>query len=243
MTRREQLRNKRAAQQRQQNYTIYGILAVAALAVAGLLAWPSIAAQITPLSAAIAPAAITYKAELVDGKNYGPKDAKVVVREFADFQCPYCGLFSSSVGPIIKQEFIDAGLSVRFEFRHFVVVDPISSNGESRSAAQASECAADQGKFWEYHDYVYANQDGENRGHFSGPKLRQLAEAAGLDLTQYDTCIGSSAIAQRVRDDEVQARQLNLNGTPTVLINNQQVPNPMDIDAIRQAIQVALATP
>ncbi len=243
MTRREQIRNKRARQDRQQNFTIIGILIVAALVIVGILMWPSIRDAVTPPSPVIEPAAVTYSPELVDGKNYGPADAKVVVREYADFQCPYCGLVAASVSSVVKEEFITPGQSVRFEFRHFIVVDPISSNGESRSAAEASECAADQGKFWQFHDYTFANQDGENRGGFRDTRLRQFAEKAGLDLAQYDTCRSSGATASRVRDDENAARQLSLTGTPTMFVNDLRINDPLDLDEVRQTITAALATP
>ncbi len=243
MTRREIIRNKRAKQARQDSLTVYGILGVAALLVIGILAWPSIRNLVTPATPLKQPAANTYTPALVDGKNYGPKDAKVIVREYADFQCPWCGQVAAAISPLIKEEFITPGQSVRFEFRHFVVVDPISSNGESRSAAEASECAANQGKFWQFHDFVYANQDGENTGGFRDAQLRRIAEAAGLDMAAFDSCYNSHQFAQNVRDDENGARALGLNGTPTIFVNDVQVNNPMDIDEIRQAINAALAAP
>ena len=243
MKRREQIRNKRAHQERRQNLTIISILAVAALAIAGILLWPSLRDAVTPPSPITQPAAITYKPELVSGKDYGPRDAKVVVREYGDFQCPYCGRVAASVSPMIKEEFVSAGASVRFEFRHFVVADPDPASGESRSAAEASECAADQGQFWPFHDYVYANQDGENRGGFRSARLRQMAEAIGLDLAEFDTCVSSGRNAQRVRDDEGQARALSLHGTPTVLVNDRQINDPLDYTEVRQAIQAELAAP
>ncbi len=243
MSRREQIRTRRAQEQRKQNLTIVGILAIAAVLIVGILFWQDIRDAIMPQEPVVQPLAMTIDPEMIDGKNYGPEDAKVVVREFADFQCPYCGLVAASITPIIKQEFIDTGASVRLEFRHFIVVDPIASGGESRSAAEASECAVDQGKFWEFHNYVFANQDGENRGGFRDARLRQIAGSAGLDLTAYDTCMSSNSTAQRVRDNETEAQQLGLNSTPTLLINGQRVENPLDYDAVRQAIQVALAAP
>ncbi len=197
----------------------------------------------TPPSPLIPPAPVAYKPELVNGKDYGPREAKVVVREYGDFQCPYCGRVAASVSPQIKEEFVSAGASVRFEFRHFVVADPDPSRGESRSAAEASECAADQGNFWQFHDYVYANQDGENRGGFRAARLRQFAEAIGLDLVDFETCVSSRRNAQRVRDDEGQARALSLYGTPTLFVNDQQINDPLEYAEVRQAILSALAAP
>lgn len=243
MKRRDQIRHKRARQERQQNLTILAILAVAALAIAGILLWPQIRDAATPPNPITQPAPVAYKPELVSGKDYGPRDAKVVVREYGDFQCPYCGRVAASVGPLIKDEFVSAGASVRFEFRHFVVADPNPGSGESRSAAEASECAADQGKFWPFHDYVYANQDGENRGGFRSARLRQIAEAVGLDLAEFDTCVSSGRNAQRVRDDEGQARALSLHGTPTIFVNDQQINDPLDYAEVRQVIQAELAAP
>ena len=243
MTRREQIRNKRAQQERQQNFTIVAILGGAALLIVAMLLWPSIRDSVTPADPVKQPATVSYTPELVDGKNYGPANAKVIVREYADFQCPYCGLVAASVSSLIKEEFISSGQSVRFEFRHFIVVDPVSSNGESRSAAEASECAADQGKFWQYHDYVFANQNGENRGGFRDANLRNYAQSAGLDLTAFDSCFSSGKFADVVKADEAEARSLGLTGTPSMFVNDVQVNDPLNYEEVKATIQAALAAP
>ncbi len=123
------------------------------------------------------------------------------------------------------------------------MVDPVSSNGESRSAAEASECAADQGKFWQYHDYVFANQNGENRGGFRDANLRNYAQSAGLDLTAFDSCFSSAKFADVVKADEAEARSLGLTGTPSMFVNDVKINDPLNYEEVKATIQAALAAP
>ena len=83
---------------------------------------------------------------------------------------------------------------------------------------QSAVCADKQGKFWAFHSYLYANQDGENEGAFSAPRLRILAGAAGLDLTAWDSCIADPAIRTEVEAESAAARAAGVTGTPTLKI-------------------------
>jgi protein-disulfide isomerase len=94
-------------------------------------------------------------------KSIGSADAPVVVVEYGDFQCPYCQQFATGTGRQIKQNFVDKG-QVRFVFRHLAFI-----GAESLWAAEAAECANEQGRFWDYHDKLFEEQGGENVGAFS----------------------------------------------------------------------------
>ena len=86
----------------------------------------------------------------------GDAGAKVTIVEFADFQCPFCGRFQQTVYPQIKSDYIDTGKAA------FIYQDFSFLGEESTVAAEAAKCAGDQGKFWEYHDYLFTHQKGEN---------------------------------------------------------------------------------
>ncbi|RMF45155.1 MAG: hypothetical protein D6755_08385, partial [Anaerolineae bacterium] len=99
----------------------------------------------------------------------GNPDAPVTILEFSDFQCPYCGRFFAEVEPQINQQYIENG-QVRMGYIHFAFLGQ-----ESLWAAEASECAADQDAFWEFHDKLFNSQNGENRGAFSKDNLKKFA--------------------------------------------------------------------
>ncbi len=184
-------------------------------------------------------AATTANAAYDPGKAIGPADARVVVREFADFQCPYCGVFATGeTQKMIIDQYAKPGL-IRFEYHHDIVVDGNVGGNESRYAAEASECANAQGKFWEYHDYVFAHQKGEGEGAFSNDNLKAFAAAVGLDTAKFNTCFDSHQYANAVRQDEALAKSFGVNQTPTLFVNNQQV-NALSLTDIKAAIDAAL---
>lgn len=111
---------------------------------------------------------------------------------------------------------------------------------ESELAAQAAECANDQGRFWDYHDVLFANQEGKNRGAFLSENLKRFAEALALDGTAFDSCLDSGKYASKVTDDTDEARQQGVNATPTILVNGQEVTS--TLDDVRAAIQEELAS-
>lgn len=111
---------------------------------------------------------------------------------------------------------------------------------ESELAAQAAECANDQGRFWDYHDVLFANQEGKNRGAFLSENLKRFAEALALDGMAFDSCLDSGKYASKVTDDTDEARQQGVNATPTILVNGQEVTS--TLDDVRAAIQEELAS-
>ena len=122
---------------------------------------------ITPNPAAESSSAVRF--------TLGRADAPVTIDEYADFQCSGCGYFARSVEPEFRKQFIDTG-KVKLVWHDFPWIGQ-----ESRQAAQAARCAGAQGKFWEYHDYLYQHQRGENQGQFSAENLRRFAGDVGLD--------------------------------------------------------------
>ena len=159
--------------------------------------------------------------ELVDPANpraLGPADAPVTVEVWSDFQCPACGFWAIQVEPDLVDEYVKDG-SVHFIYRDMAFLDGGKPNGESQQSAAAARCAGDQGSFWPYHDYLYENQDGENEGAFSRERLDQIAEAVGLDMEAFDSCMSDSAALEAVRAETAQGQQAGLSSTPTLTIN------------------------
>lgn len=168
-----------------------------------------------------------------DGMTYGRADAPVVISEYLDFQCPFCRRAAVSVLPVIEAEYVATG-KVRIE------VHPIAILGdESGLAAQAARCAGEQGKFWEYHDILFANQSGENVGAFTEERLRQMATALQLDVRAFGSCLGSDKYAGAVEQETQAAHNAGVKGTPTFLVNGKRVEPALD--ALKSAIEAALA--
>ncbi len=177
---------------------------------------------------------------VADGKAMGSSSATVTVQEFGDFQCPVCREFATTTEPQLVQDYVKTG-KVRLEYHHFIVIDSNTGGHESERAAEASECASAQGKFWRYHDTLFAHQAGEGSGAFSDAKLTGFAQTLELDLTAFNKCFASSQPAAAVQADMNTGLKLGVQGTPTVFINGVQVPDPFNYSAFKIMIEAALA--
>jgi len=111
---------------------------------------------------------------------------------------------------------------------------------ESQWAAEASECAADQEAFWDYHDLLYARQAGENRGAFNKDNLKQFAAELGLDTRAFNTCLDSGKYAELVGNETAAAQSLGVTGTPAFLINGRPVVGAQPFEVFQQAIEAEL---
>ncbi|OGH06986.1 MAG: hypothetical protein A2W22_00720 [Candidatus Levybacteria bacterium RBG_16_35_11] len=145
----------------------------------------------------------------------GDKNAKITVIEFADFQCPFCEKWFSDAGTQLIKEYVDTG-KASFAFRNYAFL-----GDESKWAAEASECANEQGKFWEMHDYLFKNQSGENQGGFSKENLKKFAAALGLNTTQFNSCLDTDKYAKAVDDDLAAGQKVSVSGTPTTFVNGK----------------------
>jgi protein-disulfide isomerase len=179
-----------------------------------------------------------------DGKSLGAADATVVLREFSDYQCPYCRQFTTTVQDQIFKDYVETG-KVRFEYHHFIVIDPNVGGTESRRAAEASECANDQGMFWDFHEMLFANQQAEGSGAFNDDRLRAFAKAMGLDTNKFNSCFDAKSTADKVTKDEALGKTYKVRGTPSIFVNDTLITNPLDYNAVKAIIDEALkgATP
>lgn len=138
----------------------------------------------------------------------GDRNAKITLIEYSDFQCPYC----NKLVPTIEKVLADYSGKVRFIYRNY----PINSIHQyAQKAAEAGECAADQGKFWEMHDKMFANQSA-----LTVANLKSYAKDLGLNQEQFDSCLDSGKYASRVNQQSAEAEAAGLTGTPGTFINN-----------------------
>ncbi len=124
---------------------------------------------------------------------------------------------------------------MRFGYWHFAFLGT-----ESLWAAEASECAADQNAFWEYHDLLFANQAGENRGAFSIENLKRLAQELGLETEQFNECLDGGKYRNLVRSQTEIARQIGVNSTPSFLINGQPFVGAQPFENFQKLIEALL---
>jgi len=160
----------------------------------------------------------------------GPgEEAPVTLVEYGDFECPYCG----RAEPIVRQLLSDVGSEVRYVWRHLPLTDV---HPHAQMAAEASEAAGSQGRFWEMHDVLLDNQD-----KLRPQDLVRYAEELGLDVDRFRSEIREHEHAGRVARDVESAELSGVSGTPTFFINGQRHHGAYDIDTLKQAVKAARA--
>jgi len=142
----------------------------------------------------------------------GNPRAPLIVVEWGDYQCAYCHRFHEETKDSVFANFVNSG-KIRFVFRDFPLNGPASV-----LAAEASYCAADQNKYWEYHDDLYKNWAGENTGWVTINNLKRFASNVGLDVGTFDKCVQSDKYKQKVLDNYSFGQSIGVNATPTFLI-------------------------
>jgi protein-disulfide isomerase len=196
----------------------------------------AVVGPLVTLSPIVGPSVVT-PTDLAVGHALGALDAPVTIEIWADFQCPYCALFASLVEPRIVDTYVKSGRA-RLVFRDLAFLGE-----ESRWAAVAARLAEEQGAFWPFHDYLFANQQGENRGSFAIERLREIAGRVGLDRATFDAGLKletARALFAVIRAEfETDAARLGIRSTPTVTVNGTVVDG-NDWETVRAAIDGAL---
>jgi protein-disulfide isomerase len=220
--------SKRRSGGRQSGLKIYGLIigviavAVVVVAAVAIFGQPQVNSPAHPVEASL-------------DKSEGAPDAPVVVMEYADFQCPYCRQFATGPERQLKTDYIDPG-QVRFVFRQMPFIGE-----ESLWAAEASECANEQGRFWDYHDKLFAEQTGENEGAFSLDNLKGFAADLNLNTEQFNHCLDSGKYRDKVQQEMIEGQRLGVTSTPTIFVNGQLIRQGSDYQVLRTAIEAALA--
>ncbi|MBT3338084.1 MAG: DsbA family protein [Anaerolineae bacterium] len=168
-------------------------------------------------------------ARLASNPSIGLDTAKVTITEFADFGCHACQSWHDS--GIKEAIFEKYGDDVQFVWKDFPVI-----TARSPKAAEAGQCAFDQGMFWEYHDLLYANAPA-----IDVDDLKQYAAELGLDTARFDACLDSGQNQEKAAQSETEARRLGLPGTPAFLVNGTKLIGPPSFETLVAAIDAALA--
>jgi protein-disulfide isomerase len=163
-----------------------------------------------------------------DGVVRGPASAPIEVIEFSDFQCPYC----FRANPTVKQVLSTYGDRIRFVYRNY----PLNSHPNARPAAEAAQCAAEQGQFWAYHDRLFADQSKLSDG-----DLKQSAADLGLDAGKFNTCVDSHKYSARVEADIKAGNEAGVNGTPAFFINGRMLSGAQPFEEFKRVIDEELA--
>ena len=165
-------------------------------------------------------------------RTKGNKEAKVVVVEYSDFQCPACAYYY----PLLKKLSLDFGAQISFTYRHF----PLRQHQNAKNAAYAAEAAGKQNKFWEMHDLIFENQTSwENRGDAKNI-FNDYAQKLGLNMEQFKNDFDSKEIKDKVENDFQSGVQSNINATPTVFLNGKKINLPPNYDELADIINEAV---
>lgn len=181
--------------------------------------------------------AIAALAHRDEGDPYalGDVDAPVVMIEWSDFQCPFCGRFARETKPELVEQYVEDGV-LRIEWRDFPYLGE-----ESRTAALAGRAAAEQDAFWEFHDAVFALEASPNSGQLDADRLVEVAEELGLDGEAFAAAMDDPANAEAVDADFTEGQMLGITGTPTFLVGTQPVVGAQPLEVFQQAIEAAAA--
>lgn len=170
-----------------------------------------------------------------EGTTLGNPDAPLTILEYSDFQCPFCQKAALEIVPQIEAEYVATG-KAKIVWKQF----PIEGE-ESVWAAQASECAAEQNAFWEYHDTLFLNRKGINVGTFVISNLKLFAKELGLDTEAFDACLDSEKYIDKLVADAEEARRREIDGTPTFFVGQTKVVGAKPYSDFETAIEDELA--
>jgi len=178
------------------------------------------AAQTPDPSAGDAPVKVDDPDSLVESDDpvLGKADAPVTIVEFSDFQCPFCRRFWADTYTQLKEEYIDTG-KARLVFRDY----PLPFHEAATPSALAANCANEQGKFWQYHDKMFIEQEKQGQGtvSYGVTELKAWAQQIGLNMTQFNQCLDSKKYADEVEADTTAGSANGVSGTPSFFVNGQ----------------------
>lgn len=176
-----------------------------------------------------APGSEKFEVSIDDDAFTGNKDAKVKIVEFGDYECPYCQKNNVTIKKI-RENYSDD--QVVIVFRDF----PLDFHDNAQKAAEAAECAGEQGKYWEYHDELFAGQD-----NLEVEDLKGYAKKLGLKTANFNTCLDSSQQAEEVAKDLADGQALEITGTPATFINGRKITGAYPYEDFAKIIDEELA--
>jgi protein-disulfide isomerase len=223
------------------------VLIVALAVILGVLISRGGTSSDAALVSAIQTSTTEIPANLANGTKLGKDDAKIKLVEYEDFQCPFCLAYTAQQEPTLIKEYVATG-KMQITYKTYPLLGT-----ESVKAGEAALCAADQNKFWPYHDKLFLVQaeagqhSNEQRdvGRFSDSNLKQYAADLGLDTTKFNSCYDSNKYQDQVNSEYTEGKQLGISGTPGFVIDGTPLSGtPSTLDSWRQALdQIYAATP
>ena len=163
------------------------------------------------------------------------KENSVTLIEYADFQCPACGAYY----PVVKELSTIYKDKVNFVFRHFPI---ISIHPNAFAASRAAEAAGNQGKFWEMHNKLYETQDAWGQLSSNQQALfEEYAKELSLDMEKFKADYASEATADRINRDVASAKQFNIEGTPTFILNGNKIESPRGLEEFKKVLDAEIA--
>lgn len=218
-SKRQLMREERKRKERQQRLITIGIIVAVALILVGLIAIPTAQEANTPVGEFVQVTPISPAS--ADGTAVGDPESKVVIQIFEDFRCTACTYYSKNIEPQVIEEIIEEGKAY-YVFHQYPFMDDSSVYNDSDNAAQAAECAAEQNRFWEFKEMLFANVNHVD-GEFSDIRLAAFAEALDLDTDQFEACYQEKRYQDKINEDLALGKKMGITGTPTIFINGQNV--------------------
>jgi protein-disulfide isomerase len=233
-------------EQNKNNLTIPISIVIAGVLIAGAVFYSGSKSSVgttqgsnpTQQVAGSAPQAVaTVAASVDDDAVLGDPNAPITMIEFSDFQCPFCRKFYKETLPQIKKEYIATG-KVKLVYRDF----PLSFHPGATPAAEGTECAREQGKFWEMHDVIFDEQEKQGSGtiQFTALDVKKWAGNIGLDTTRFNQCLDSGKYKQEVEKDVADGVAAGVSGTPAIFINGKLVVGAQPFSAFKVVIDEEL---
>ena len=218
------------------NNAFYVLLAVVAIAGVGIITYLTTrtgdARNASPIDPTLPP---------VQSQGYviGSATAPIEVTEFADFECPACERFTSITEPDVRARLVNTG-TIRMRFIDY----PLPMHRNTWNASRSAACADAQGKFWEMHDLIYANQDKWNGEATSSPDkvLKEIArQVPGMDQGKFAACVDSKEMQAKIQAHYNIAQQRQIGVTPTFYIGNTKFEGAMPFDEFKKQVEIAVA--
>jgi protein-disulfide isomerase len=229
MPSRSEIQAKRAEKQKRSRRLTILIAAGVGLVVVAFLIAPSFRAK----PEIVMPEALPHP--MAEGTTLGDPQAPVTIINYSDFQCVYCKRFSTETEPQLVRDFVETG-KASLTFKQFAFLGQPSID-----AAEASLCAEEQGEFWRYHDILFANQAEGDRSAFSNERLVAFADALGLNVGEFESCLKDHRYLDRVRQEYNDGKALEVSSTPTFLINGKLILGAQPYEVFQAEIEAALA--
>lgn len=190
---------------------------------------------------------LVYGADIVEGDLMGRADAPVLMEVWSDFQCPVCGRLVREQYATLKTQFVETGI-LRIQARDIAFLGrPASGRDESLELAAGARCAAEQNRYWQFHDFIFWNQGGENVGDYTEAYLSSIATRSGVDKTAWDACMAKDDGRTAIQAATRAALGRGINSTPTISINGSPpvagLPNLAQLVAQIQGLASGAASP